>query len=42
MIFRDSTYLIGLMIDDDDFHEKAHQLRPIIGREKTDKQYCAG
>lgn len=34
MIFLDSTYLIGLMIDNDDYHEKAHQLRPVIDRER--------
>ena len=34
MIFLDSTYLIGLMIDNDDYHEKAHQLRPIIDKER--------
>lgn len=34
MIFLDSTYLIGLMIDNDDYHEQAHQLRPIIDKER--------
>ncbi|MDO5832659.1 MAG: type II toxin-antitoxin system VapC family toxin [Methanobrevibacter sp.] len=34
MIFLDSTYLIGLMIDNDDYHQKAHQLRPIIDKER--------
>ena len=34
MIFLDSTYLIGLMIDNDDYHEKAHQIRPVIDRER--------
>ena len=34
MIFLDSTYLIGLMIDNDDYHKKAHQLRPVIDRER--------
>ena len=34
MIFLDITYLIGLMIDNDDYNEKAHQLRPIIDQER--------
>ena len=34
MIFLDSTYLIGLMIDNDDYHEQSHQLRPIIDKER--------
>ena len=34
MIFLDSTYLIELMIDNDDYHEQAHQLRPIIDKER--------
>ena len=34
MICLDSTYLIGLMIDNDDYHQKAHQLRPIIDKER--------
>ena len=34
MIFLDSTYLIGLMSDNDDYHEKAHQIRPVIDRER--------
>ena len=34
MIFLDSTYLIGLMIDNDDYYEQAHQLRPIIDKER--------
>ena len=39
MIFLDSTYLIGLMIDNDDYHEQAHQLRPIIDKER---KLCSG
>lgn len=34
MIFLDSTYIIGLMIDNDDYHDKAHILKSYIKNEK--------
>ncbi len=33
MIFLDSSYLIGLIIDNDEHHKKAHELRPILEHE---------
>ncbi|MBR0472710.1 MAG: type II toxin-antitoxin system VapC family toxin [Methanosphaera sp.] len=33
MIFLDSSYLIGLIIDNDVHHQKAHMLRPLLEHE---------
>lgn len=30
MIFLDSSYLIGLIVDNDKHHKKAHKLRPLL------------
>lgn len=34
MIFLDSSYLIGLIVDNDKHHEKSHELQPILTHEK--------
>lgn len=33
MIFLDSSYLIGLIVDNDKHHKKAHKLRPLLEHE---------
>jgi predicted nucleic acid-binding protein len=40
MIFLDSSYLIGLIIDNDQHHTKAIELKPYLKNEKkTHQQY---
>jgi predicted nucleic acid-binding protein len=33
MIFLDSSYLIGLIIDNNEHHQKTHLLRPLLEHE---------
>lgn len=36
MILLDSSYLIGLIVDNDKHHKKSHELRPLLTHEKKD------